>query len=217
MALSSAHISSIMSVVRPARPLISTVILVLLAASCTLASDRDVPEIERRASALNKTIMCPVCPGESIDQSQNPLARQMRGVVREKLAEGWSETQIKGFLVERYGPSVLLEPPTTGFSLAAWIVPPVAFALALAALLLTLKWMRMSAAEDDRSDGSGADDHQALVGRIDNAIRGGALPDEPHTVSEQPPSPSVGERPGAGDSSDDNSNRPICRSGASEQ
>ena len=129
-----------------------TVILILVAlvavalsTACAATSDSDVPDIDRRATALNKALMCPVCPGESIDQSQNPLAVQMRAVVRDMLEDERSEDEIKDFFVERYGPSVLMQPPSEGFGLAAWVVPPLGFGLAVAALLLTLKWMRMSA------------------------------------------------------------------------
>lgn len=143
-----------------------------LVVACLTASGREVPDVERRATALNKSIMCPVCPGESIDQSQNSLAVQMRAIVREKLDEGWTDQQIKDFLVERYGPSVLMEPPATGLNLAAWIVPPVAFAMAIAALLLTLKWMRMSAeAEREEAEGEGNDrDRRDYVSRIEDAL-----------------------------------------------
>ena len=123
-----------------------------LSLSCLNAASSDIPEAERRALELNKSVMCPVCPGESIDQSQNPLAAQMRAIVDDKLAEGWSEQEIKDFFVERYGPSVLLEPPSAGFGIAAWIVPPLAFALALASLLLTLRWMRRTAEDGDAGE-----------------------------------------------------------------
>ena len=142
-----------------------------LATACLTASDRGIPDIERRATALNKSIMCPVCPGESIDQSQNSLAIQMRAIVREKIDEGWTDQQIRDFLVERYGPSVLMEPPASGFNLAAWIVPPVAFALAIAALLLTLKWMRMSAEAERRLEEEEAvGNQQDYVSRIEDAL-----------------------------------------------
>lgn len=152
--------------------LVVLTLVATLATSCLTASGREVPDVERRATALNKSIMCPVCPGESIDQSQNSLAVQMRAIVREKLDEGWTDQQIKDFLVERYGPSVLMEPPATGLNLAAWIVPPVAFALAIAALLLTLKWMRMSAeAEREEAEAEGNDrDRRDYVSRIEDAL-----------------------------------------------
>ena len=123
-----------------------------LAYGCVTTTAPDVPEAERRASELNKSLMCPVCPGESIDQSQNPLAVQMRAIVDEKLALGWSEREIKDFFVERYGPSVLMEPPSAGFGIAAWIVPPMAFALAIASLFLTLRWMRRISERSDENE-----------------------------------------------------------------
>ena len=85
----------------------------VLLMACTNAQ-ADVPPIEQRAQALNRSIMCPVCPGESIDQSQVALAVQMRGIVNEKLAEGWTDEQVREFFVERYGPSVLLETADRG-------------------------------------------------------------------------------------------------------
>ena len=163
-----------------ARLLTALLIFSALAMACVSASEQGVPDLEQRAVALNKTIMCPVCPGESIDQSQNSLAVQMRAIVRDKLDEGWTDQEIKDFLVERYGPSVLLEPPTTGFSLAAWILPPVAFALAIAALLLTLKWMRMSAEASDDATGDEDGQQRNYVSRIEDALR---LDDQSDTAS----------------------------------
>ena len=149
----------------------SCLVLVLVLMGCTNLADTDVPDLERRAIALNKTIMCPVCPGESIDQSQNPLAVQMRAIASEMLTAGSSEQEIRDFFVERYGPSVLLEPPTRGFGLSAWIVPPVAFALAVAALLLTLRWMRMTGSSADRQPGGdGHPDHSGYARRLERAV-----------------------------------------------
>ena len=100
--------------------------VVFLVVACTSGAKDDVPPIELQATSLNKAIMCPVCPGESIDQSQNPLAVSMRQIVAEKLADGWTGQQIEEFFVERYGPSVLLAPPKEGISLVVWFLPPVA-------------------------------------------------------------------------------------------
>ncbi len=124
--------------------------LTLVATSCNLRSD--VPELERRATELNKAIMCPICPGESIDQAQNTLALQMRGIVRDKLADGETEDQIKRFFVERYGPSVLLEPPRRGFSLTAWVVPPLAVAAGAGLFFLALRIMKRPARDTDGID-----------------------------------------------------------------
>ena len=85
--------------------------------------------------------MCPVCPGESIDQSQNPLALQMRELVKDKLDQGWSDQQIQDYFVERYGPSVLLAPPRSGVGLVIWIVPPVIVIFAILILIMVIKSM----------------------------------------------------------------------------
>ena len=118
-----------------------SVVSVLLITACTSVQS-DTPALELRSQGLNKTIMCPICPGESIDQSQATISLQMRDIVREKLADGWTDDQIRGFFVDRYGPSVLMEPPTEGFGLLAWIVPPVVVVVAIAAFLLAIRRMR---------------------------------------------------------------------------
>ena len=70
--------------------------------------------------------MCPVCPAETIDQSQAEIALQMRNLIRAKLQAGESEQQILDFFVDRYGRSVLSEPPAEGFNLLVWVIPPIA-------------------------------------------------------------------------------------------
>ena len=109
-------------------------------AGCSQGDSED--GLEDRAHRINRTLMCPVCPGESIDQSQNPLAVRMRGIVTDRLQQGWTEQQIKDHFVESYGDSVLLSPPARGFSLLIWILPPVALAVAAAAAALAMRSMR---------------------------------------------------------------------------
>ncbi len=114
--------------------------LAFVTATCSQAEDPD--SLESRANRINQTVMCPVCPGESIDQSQNPLAARMRGIVLDRLGQGWTEQQIKDHFVESYGDSVLLSPPARGFSLLIWILPPVGVAIAAAAAALAIRSMR---------------------------------------------------------------------------
>lgn len=96
---------------------------------------------EAEAYAIDGMIMCPVCPAETIGQAQVPIARQMRVLVREKLAEGATQEEILAFFAERYGQDILASPPKSGFNLVAWIVPFVGVAAALAAGLLALRSM----------------------------------------------------------------------------
>ena len=97
---------------------------------------------EAEAQAIDRMLMCPVCPAENIDQAQVPLARQMRNQVRRMLADGADREQVLAWFSDRYGLGILAEPPRSGFNLIAWIVPGVALALALAGGLLTLRAMR---------------------------------------------------------------------------
>ncbi len=88
---------------------------------------QDIEPQELRVISLNKEIMCPVCPGESIDQSQNDLAVQMRFIVSKLVDEGKSDEEIKEYFVQRYGEVVLMEPSRNGLGLIAWTVPWIAF------------------------------------------------------------------------------------------
>ena len=173
----------------------AVVLLASLAAFGCAAVDggRGAPELERRAHELNKTVMCPLCPGESIDQSQNPLSVQMRAVVSEKIAAGWTDDQIREFFVERYGPSVLMEPPAEGFGLAAWIVPPVAVAVAVAALLGALRWMSSRAADGGARN---AAVQPRYLARLQDALGDGGGDSD----GENAPNPNPAERRGGGDS-----------------
>lgn len=123
----------------------------IMAFTFACASDENLPTLEARAQEINKTVMCPVCPGESIDQSQHPRAKAMRGVVDEKLGEGLTNDEIRRFFVERYGPSVLLEPPREGLNWLVWVVPP--FGVLVAALVLFLV-LRLAVRSSPRTAGT---------------------------------------------------------------
>ena len=120
--------------------LIPAIFFTAITVSCSTAVD--VPYSVERANKLNDTVMCPVCPGESIDQSQNPLALQMRDIIKDKLDQGWSDQQIKDYFVEKYGPSILLSPPSSGVSLVVWVIPPIIVVLSLLILIMAIKSMK---------------------------------------------------------------------------
>tara|TARA_A100001037_G_scaffold306866_1_gene357739 strand:- start:8630 stop:9124 length:495 start_codon:yes stop_codon:yes gene_type:complete len=128
--------------------LILAIFIAALTVSCYNAVDSSYSE--KKAHELNETVMCPVCPGESIDQSQNPLAIQMREIIKNKLDQGWTDQEIKDYFVEKYGPSVLLAPPSSGVSLIIWIVPPIIVVLAILILIVVIKSMTKSKIVDDR-------------------------------------------------------------------
>jgi cytochrome c-type biogenesis protein CcmH len=77
--------------------------------------------METRARALQRQLRCLVCQGESIDESQAPLAAELRQLVREQMADGRTDSQIKQFLVARYGDFILMEPPLQPDTYFLWL------------------------------------------------------------------------------------------------
>ena len=86
------------------------------------------PVKEARARALSQELRCMVCQNQSIDDSEAPLARDLRLLVRERLAAGDSDSQVIDFLVARYGEFVLLKPRLERQTLLLWLLPPLALA-----------------------------------------------------------------------------------------
>ena len=84
------------------------------------------PKLEARARDLSRELRCMVCQNQSIDESEAPLARDLRLLVRERLTKGDTDPQVLDFLVARYGEFVLLKPPLEGRTIILWALPPVA-------------------------------------------------------------------------------------------
>ncbi len=81
------------------------------------------PAQEERALALMENLRCIQCQGQSIHDSDAPIAAAMRHEVRRRIAAGQSEAEIEGWLVERYGDWVSFAPPASGSGLLLWIAP----------------------------------------------------------------------------------------------
>ncbi len=99
----------------------------------------DDPVLEDRARELSKGLRCLVCRNESIDESNAPLARDLRLLVRERMVAGDSDTEAIEFIVDRYGEYVLLKPLTTGSNLLLWVAGPAMLLTALGIALLYLR------------------------------------------------------------------------------
>jgi cytochrome c-type biogenesis protein CcmH len=99
----------------------------MLASSPALAVQPDEmladPALEARARALSRELRCMVCQNQSIDDSEAPLARDLRLLVRERLKTGDSDQQVLDFLVARYGQFVLLKPRFGVDTALLWLAP----------------------------------------------------------------------------------------------
>jgi cytochrome c-type biogenesis protein CcmH len=119
-------------------------VLLVIAALLTMAAASDPaerlpdPAQEARARHIFQEVRCLVCQNESIDDSEADLARDLRVIVRQQVAAGHTDDEVRGFLVDRYGEFVLLKPPFSAGNLALWMGPFVVLllgALLMAALL----------------------------------------------------------------------------------
>lgn len=81
------------------------------------------PALEARARALSQELRCQVCQNQSIDDSNAPLAADLRRLVRERLQAGDSDRAVLDFLVQRYGDNVLLRPPLRADTALLWFGP----------------------------------------------------------------------------------------------
>lgn len=114
----------------PNRRLLSAVLLpaLLLAAPAARAVQPDeiLPDaaLEHRARDISKELRCLVCQNQSIDDSNAPLARDLRVIVRERLVKGDSNQQVMAYVTDRYGDFVLLKPPFKASTWALWLAGP---------------------------------------------------------------------------------------------
>ncbi len=74
-------------------------------------------------NAVARQLYCPVCENIPLDACGTVACEQWRGIIRDKLAEGWTEDQIKDYFVAQYGDRVLAEPPAQGFNWLAYLIP----------------------------------------------------------------------------------------------
>ena len=87
----------------------------------------DDPVLEARARAISAGLRCLVCQNQSIDDSNAPLARDLRLLVRERLVAGDTDEQVIDYMVDRYGEFVLLKPRLSSQTLILWLAPPALF------------------------------------------------------------------------------------------
>jgi len=81
------------------------------------------PKLEARARAISQELRCVVCQNQTIDDSDAPLAHDLRVIVRERLEAGDSDGQVKAYVVHRYGSYVLLKPPLEPATILLWFGP----------------------------------------------------------------------------------------------
>ncbi|WP_431299982.1 cytochrome c-type biogenesis protein [Tabrizicola sp. BL-A-41-H6] len=118
------------------------VMLALLAGPAMAVQPDEIlpdPVLEARARAISRDIRCPVCQGETIDDSVAPISRDLRIIIRERLVAGDSDEEVIDYIVDRYGEFVLFNPRPEGSNLILWLAGP---ALLLAGLGIAVATQR---------------------------------------------------------------------------
>lgn len=127
----------------------SYILTLLLLATPVLAVQPDEmladPVLEARARAISREIRCPVCQGETIDDSNAPISRDLRLIIRERLVAGDSDEAVVDYVVDRYGEGVLFKPRAEGANLILWLAGPV---LLLAGIAVAIAAGRRRTAPD---------------------------------------------------------------------
>lgn len=133
-----------------------------------LAAD---PELEKRVQTLSHQLRCLVCQNETIAESRAPLAIDLRNQVREQLAAGKSEGEVKDFLVARYGDFVLYKPRFTATTVLLWLGPGLLGLGAITWLLLRLRRRAHDAESPILSDAEHAQARALLGEDADDSSR----------------------------------------------
>ena len=110
------------------RFLVTVMLLLFLGAASAAEPDEllDDPVLEERAEKIDEQLRCVVCQSQSIAESNAPLAKDLRLLVRERLVAGDTDKEVIAYVVERYGDYVLLKPPVQGNTLFLWGFPALA-------------------------------------------------------------------------------------------
>jgi cytochrome c-type biogenesis protein CcmH len=123
----------------------AAVLAALLTATSALAVQPDEvlkdPVLERRARAISAGLRCLVCQNQSIDDSDAPLAKDLRVLVRDRLKAGDTDREVQSYVVQRYGEFVLLRPVFGAHTLLLWLTPVLMLALGGLAAYVSL-WRR---------------------------------------------------------------------------
>jgi len=134
--------------------LVALLISVLASPALAVLPDEKLsdPHLEMRALTVSKELRCVVCQNENIDDSAAPIARDMRLLLRERIAAGDSNSEAVAFLVKRYGNYVLLRPPVQADTLVLWLAPFTVLLIASVLLGIGLRRRTLGIPAEDLPD-----------------------------------------------------------------
>jgi cytochrome c-type biogenesis protein CcmH len=151
------------------------ILVLLLAGLATVSvSAQGSTPTDDEVNAIAKQLFCPVCENTPLDVCPTEACRQWRDLIRLKLAEGWTEDQIKQYFVDNYGARVLSEPPRTGFNWLVYIVPPVLIGVGALILFMAFRsWRKLDTELVEADAGSGKTEapDDAYIAQLEEELR----------------------------------------------
>lgn len=146
--------------------------LILAAGEAGVAFAQEPLPSDDEVNAIAKDLYCPVCENIPLDVCPTQTCIQWRELIREKLAEGWTEAQIKDYFVTRYGDSVLAVPPPRGFNWLAYLVPPLALLGGALILFRAFRgWRAAGPARSAPAGGGTPEISDEYVARLEEELR----------------------------------------------
>jgi cytochrome c-type biogenesis protein CcmH len=131
------------------------------------------PISDDQVNVIASQMYCPVCENTPLDVCPTQACAEWRELIREKLAEGWTEAQIKQYFVDRFGDRVLAAPPARGLNWLVYVIPPIAILLGVFLLYRALRAMRqpVSAAQDDAPLTLASNSNDVYAARLEEELR----------------------------------------------
>jgi cytochrome c-type biogenesis protein CcmH len=135
------------------------------------ANGQDIRPSDDEVNAIAKGIYCPVCENTPLDVCPTQVCAQWRELIREQLAMGWNEAQIRQYFVDQYGDRVLAAPPARGLNWLVYVLPPVAILAGAFVLLRTLRTWKKPLPELHAEVVETAQDEDEYIARLESELR----------------------------------------------
>lgn len=150
--------------------ILTAIALALAFVTVTACITEDDLTLDQRHRQLSEELMCPVCDGQTIDQSSAAISEDMKSVIWQQLDEGRSNVEIRQYFVDRYGEAVLAAPTGSGLNITVWTLPLVVTIAGLAIVGAAYLRMRIPKASATDHDSGGQLDGDDSAGDTDPAL-----------------------------------------------
>jgi cytochrome c-type biogenesis protein CcmH len=124
-----------------------------------------------QVNAIARQMYCPVCENTPLDVCPTQACAEWRELIRDELAQGWSEQQIKDYFVLRFGARVLATPPASGLNWLVYVIPPIAFLAGAFLLYRAFQGFRKPVTEPVAEAAPELASEEAYIERIEEELR----------------------------------------------